>query len=824
MIRLFRWLMRMVVAALVIAALGATLAYYLAARSLPDYDAAHVRADAPAPLRIVRDTANVPHIFGETEAASFYGLGFAHAQDRLWQMTMLRRTAQGRLSELFGSRTLSIDEAMRRFGFYRLAAGAVAAQDADTRAALVAYADGVNAWIDIVNDEARGRGAPEFFLFEAAVAPWRPADSLAVAKLMALQLNVHLDFEVQRARAALVLPAERLADLIPEAPGVGIAALPDFAWAQEAPGERLTMDARPRDVWLSPFQPAARAGASNAWAAAPARTTTGGALLANDPHLGLTAPSIWYLARLELDGGGVIGGTIPGLPLVLSGHNGTLAWGLTSAYLDDTDLYYEALDPADAGRFRRPDGSFEAFRTEPSVIRIKDAAPVTLQLQWSPRGPVLPGHLFGLARITPPGHAVSVASTMLAENDTTVSAGMALMRARSVDEGLAATERVVAPPQNVLLASRNRIAMQLAGATPRRSGLHDSLGRLPSPGWEARNHWQGMLPASTNPSFVDPPGGVLGNTNNKITDLPFPLHVSFRWGDSQRIQRWRNLMQDRRVHSRESFMEAQLDTVSQAARTLLPLIARDLWFASGAAPEGSAARRRAEALDMLAAWNGDMNEHMAEPLIYSAWLRALTHRLIVDELGPALAQEFRRPEPLFLERVFRNVDGAAVWCDIRPTSARESCAEIAERALDEALVWIDETYGGPLASLHWGEAHEAYHDHEVLGDLPALGWLVNLRQSTSGGDQTLWMGQSAGDGANPFRNVHGPGYRGIYDLAQPDASLFVTSTGQSGHPLSRFYDNLGGLWRRGEYIPMSLDPALAEAAATGITTIRPPEG
>ena len=251
----------------------------------------------------MRNNDDVPHIFGETDEDAYFALGFAHAQDRLWQMTMLRRTAQGRLSEIFGPRTLKIDELMRRLDLYTLALTSVEAQDEPTKAALQAYADGVNAWIEQVNEQARGRGAPEFFLFSAQIDAWAPADSIAIIKLMALQLASHLDSEVH-AGADVAAPADsRVRDILPDAPGQAIAALPDYAALVPGvvPGIPTRM-AELRDP-LSPFRMADLAGASNAWAAMPGRSAAGGALLANDPHLGFTAPTIWYLARLHLKTG-----------------------------------------------------------------------------------------------------------------------------------------------------------------------------------------------------------------------------------------------------------------------------------------------------------------------------------------------------------------------------------------------------------------------------------------------------------------------------------------------------------------------------------------
>jgi len=198
----------------------------------------------------------------------------------------------------------------------------------------------------------------------------------------------------------------------------------------------------------------------------------------------------------------------------------------------------------------------------------------------------------------------------------------------------------------------------------------------------------------------------------------------------------------------------------------------------------------------------------------------LNDRLIRDEIGP-MADEFTHPDPVFLERVYRNTEGAGVWCDVIQSSPVETCTDIARLALDEALLRLSEKYGPNIESWRWGDAHQAAQDHPVLGDVPILRYFVNLRQSTSGSDDTLMRGVTKGTDPDPFLNVHGAGYRGVYDFADPDSSVFILSTGQSGHPLSRHYDDLGELWRRGEYIPMSLDPELARAAAVGITHLSP---
>ncbi|WP_050525274.1 penicillin acylase family protein [Pseudorhodobacter ferrugineus] len=814
----FRWLTRILMALLALAAITLVIAYLFLSRSLPDYSADYQIDGISAETEIVRNNANVPHIFGASDADIYFALGFAHAQDRLWQMTMLRRTAQGRLSEVFGERTLKIDELLRRYDLYTLAGQSVAAQDAETQTALEAYSRGVNAWIGEVNLSALGRGAPEFFFFSNEIAAWQPADSIAIIKLMALQLSGHLENEVLRARTSMLLPEDRLRDILPDAPGTGITALPDYASLMPTPPPggfpvRQALDP------LSPFKSGVLAGASNAWAAAPERSAARGSLLANDPHLAFTAPTLWYLARLDFATGGVIGATLPGVPAVLIGRSDALGWGLTSSYLDDQDVVMERINPDNTEQYDSGAG-WKDFITRRSIITVKDRDPVTITLRWSEAGPILPGSHYNLATVTPAGHVAALEWTALSANDTSMTSAIRIMKSRNIPQALDAASLFIAPSQNLMLADTDGIAFQLIGAVPNRNPAHDTMGRMPATGDKLQNRWAGTQPYAKNLRVLKPTSGLLGNTNNKTTDAPFPDNISFHWGDTHRIQRWLSLMKTREVHTRESFIEAQLDTVSPVARSVLPLIGGDLWFTGTPSPAGTPERLREQALELLAEWNGEMNEHIPEPLIYAAWLRALQDRLIRDELGP-LADSFTHPDPVFIERVYRNTDGAAKWCDVIQSAAIETCADIARVSLDEALLRLSERYGRSIETWRWGDAHQATHDHPVMGDVPLLRYFVNLRQSTSGGDFTLMRGLTSGEEPDPYLNVHGAGYRGVYDFADPDSSVFILSTGQSGHPLSRHYDDLGVLWRRGEYIPMSLDPDLARAAAVGITHLSP---
>jgi penicillin amidase len=318
------------------------------------------------------------------------------------------------------------------------------------------------------------------------------------------------------------------------------------------------------------------AGASNAWAAAPALSAAGGSLLANDPHLGLTAPSIWYLARLDLPSGPIMGATIPGMPLMLVGRSDRLGWGLTSAFVDDLDVVIEQVNPANPDEYMRG-GVAKPFDTRQTLLNVKGEAPITLTLRWSDAGPILPPQHYDLGSVTPAGHVAAVQWTALSRKDTSMTSALRLMRAQTVAQAREAGRLFVAPAQMLTLADGAGVAMQLIGTIPARDGAHATQGRMPAPGWTGANIWTGALPYADNPSFGTPRQTLVLHTNNKMIDRPFPKHVSYDWGDTQRITRALDLMRAREVHTRDSFIEAQLDTDSPTSPAQQPRNAAEWW-------------------------------------------------------------------------------------------------------------------------------------------------------------------------------------------------------------------------------------------------------
>lgn len=770
------------------------------------------------PVEIVRTEHNIPHIFGTSDADVYFALGFAHAQDRLWQMINLRRVAQGRLSEIYGEETLEIDELMRRFDLYDLASNALPFQDQHVIEALEAYSRGVNTHINSVKSTLRGRGAPEFLLFRTAIQPWTPVDSLAILNLQAVRLSSHLENEILGQRILEKLGPDKLKTIMPEAfssdliPFGMTEALEPVVEENDDSLENSTEGLTINDV-------IGTGGGSNAWIIAPKKTVTGKALLASDPHLGLSAPSIWYLARLELSNGGVIGATIPGVPAIIAGRSSHLAWGITYANIDDQDLYFEKLDPSNSNRYLTPTG-FKNFRNRLSHIEVKgEALPTTIQLSWTENGPVIPGKFYNLKSILPEGYVATLAWTLFEPKNTSLSAAIGVMQAPNLDEALNQMSKVHTPGLNFYISDGENIAYQMVGKVPLRGLFHETQGRLPSAGWKYRNRWVGSIPYEEMPRSINPSSGYLANTNNMPIEQEYPNHLSFNWGDTKRIKRLNYIIESRPIHSRQSTKQAQIDTVSETARTLVPMFSRALGHLIRANPADTQSELKINALGLLNDWIGDMDQDKAQPLIYSQWMVSVFRLIAQDELG-TIIEEYSYPDADFLERVFEDIDGAAVWCDFIQTERIEDCDMIASLALEDTLRALVATYGDDINLWKWGEAHQIRHDHSPLGSIPLLTWL-NIQYAGSGGQDTLNRTTSSGELPNIFSSNHGAGYRGVYDFSDLDSSEFIIATGQSGHPLSQHYDDLSILFVQNKYLKMSLNPELARSNAIGIINLQP---
>lgn len=755
-------------------------------------------AGLTAPIEIVRDAKGVPHIFAASEADGWYALGYVHAQDRLWQMELMRRLGAGRLSEVVGPRALPSDRFMRVLGLNHAVEEQWHGFDAPTRAAVEAYAAGVNAWM-----EGRTGALPiEFLVFRHSPEPWQPTDSLLWAKLMGLRLSGNWRTELLRAKLLRSLPRERVAELWPPYPADGPLTVAgdlgqlDLGQLDLGQIDLASLDLDRLVAALPPdTTPDLSPGGSNAWAVAGSRTVSGKPLLANDPHLGFSAPILWYLARIETPDFAVAGATVAGVPFVVLGHNRHLAWGLTTTQSDLQDLFVERTSAGDPAAYDTPDGP-RPYVVREERIAVAGAPDEVLKVRETRHGPVLSDVLEDVPR----GQVIALSATFLLPDDRTPQALRYLNKAADWDQVVVAMRDFHAPQQNLMVADdKGTIGFIAPGRVPvRRSGTGWTL----SPGWSGAADWAGLIPFDALPRAVDPPNGRLFNANNSIVPPGYAYFIGEDWAPPHRAQRIAKVLDTDGSHDAEAAARLQLDNVSPAVADLMASLAN-------VEPESAAARR---ALDLLRAWGGNFDRHRPEPLIFAAWMRDLTRRIFADELGDRFP-EFWNFRPVLLKSV---LGGRDHWCDDIRTQRTESCAGLAAASLTGVVAEFAEIAKRDMADWRWGDEHPAIFDHPTLGGVPLVGGWANLLIEADGGDETLNRGGMRFDDKNaPYAGIHGAGFRGVYDLADLQASRLMIATGQSGNPLSSHYGDLLRDWRDGD--SLNLGRPRSEIAAEGNT-------
>jgi penicillin amidase len=815
-----RWTRRLLTAGLGLLLLGAAaLAAYLW-RATPAHGGTLRLAGLQAEVSIERDAQGIPTIRGASLEDVAFGVGVAHAQDRLWQLETHRRIGSGRLAEAFGRSALETDRFLRALGVRRAAAAQwerIRAQgDSESRRVLEAYAAGVNAW----QREHLGARPPEMLVLGVPVEDWTPVDSLAWALMMAWDLGGNWSTELLRARLALTLPVARIDELLPPYPGDKPLATADYAALFRglrlggALAQASVLSAARLDQLLAAAPPSGIEGVgSNNWVIAGTHTASGAPLLANDPHLKITAPALWYFARLEVTGARplkVAGATMPGLPSVVLGQNEHIAWGFTNTGPDVQDLYLERFKPGDPMQVQVPGGpdSWAPLASVVETIRVKGAEDDQLVVRLSRHGPMI-SDAGGVTATVAGDLGIAMRWTALDADNDPVAAGLALARAKSASEFVdAATRLWVAPMQNMVVADREgRIAMVAPGRVPRRKPNHDLKGLAPAPGWDARYDWAGFVPAAETPREADPVRGFIASANQRVHARDYPHFITSEWAPPYRQHRIEQLLRAKAKHTIDDVAAMQADVTSLATQRLLPWLQR---ARTGHALAGAAR-------EALSRFNGRMDADAVAPLIFWAWSRQLTRAVFIDELGGPEVYERVLGARTFrdaLEGVLDRND--AWWCDDKATvGVAETCAALSDRAFGAALDELQARFGSDVGAWQWGRAHQARSEHRPFSRVKALAPLFELRVPTGGDTYTVNVGRvgvkaDAGTG-ELYLNDHAASLRAIYDLGDPARSRVMHSSGQSGLPWSSRYRDFADAWARVTYVP--LWPAANEAPA-----------
>ncbi len=813
-----RGLLWLLFAAVVV--LGVALTWYVR-KTLPQTEGELQLPDLRAAVDVRRDASDVTHIQARDPRDAWMALGYVHAQERGWQLEFNRRIMRGTLSELLGPATLDTDRLMRTLGIREAALRQVALLSPEARTALQAYSAGVNAFFA----HSAQALSPEFLVLGAdpredarAGRYWDEADSAGWALMMALDLGGNWGNEVARLASLQVLDTPQLWQLFPPYPGEPPAATADLARLYRELGvfraaEPKTTQAPVAGDWIGDrlsgevvawAQELGNIGGkgSNNWVVDGSRSASGQPLLANDPHLGLSAPAIWYFARLQapaadgIAGMDVIGATLPGTPFVVLGRTAGVAWAFTNTGPDVQDLYLEQIRPGQPGQYRVPsaDGqeNWAPFETRVETIRVKGQPDVQHTVRRTRHGPVIsdvPGHTRDL--LDTERYALALRWTALDDRDSNVQATLASNRAQSVDELFAAFEGFHAPMQSVLAADRSgRISFKAVGLVPLRHADNDIRGIAPSPGWDARYDWAGWIPYAETPQD-DGSRGWIATANQRIHGSDYPHFMTQDWRPPYRYDRIEELLTQTPKHTVESFRAIHADVRSAATVRLLPFLQQ----ARSSHPLASAA------LAALEGFDGEMRADRAAPLIFSVWADEFTRQVVGERLGR------ERFERLYGKRLFRDAVEGILERNDRFWCGEDGCEAVSAQALDRALDKIAAQQGRDVSAWRWGEAHPALSVHRPFGNVPALARFFDVRRPTGGDPFTVNVGQYHLDKTDaPFANRHAASLRAIYDLADLENSGFIYQTGQSGNVFSGRYRDMADEWAAVQYRPLQLAP------------------
>jgi len=781
--------------ALVIVALAVGI--WMVRRPWPQVDGEVAAPGLHGPVEVVRDEWGVPHIQAGDEHDLFFAQGYVHAQDRLWQMAWNRLIADGELSSVLGPALVEADQFLRTLGLARAAERDAAALSPESRAMLEAYAAGVNQFIDTHRD----RLPLEFTLLRFEPRPWKPVDSLAWGKLMGLNLSLNYPMELLRTKLAERVGEEAVAELLPGYPDGAPVIVSDGAW--QAPADEGDGEETGRTASIFPIPGLALGGpawASNSWVIAGSHTETGSPLLANDTHLGLQMPSVWYENGLHGGRFDVTGFSFPGLPLVVIGQNGRIAWGITNMCSDVEDFFVERLDDPDAPRRYEFRGEWLDLQRITETIEVAGGDPVTLEVLATHHGPLMNDVVEDLEGAPP----TTLAWTGLTTGERLMDALSGLNRAEDWTSFRAALADWTAPSVNFTFAGADGdIGYQGTGAVPLRPP--GDTGLVPRSGWAGEAEWQGFIPYDELPHVLNPPEGYVVTANNKTVGDDYPYHLATDMADPYRAERIHQVLASGGLKGIEDVRALQSDQRSIPAAILAP-------YLGALEPETP---REEKALALIRAWDHRVTAESAGAAVYEAWFHFLWTNIFGDELGDELGAEYRvfgiAQVPLLAE-LMETPDSH--WFDDVTTPETEGRDEILRRALTEALDWLQEHDGDDPAQWRWGDLHYVEFPHLPLGQsgIAPLEWIFNAGPLPAGGD-IFTVNEGTPDLRDPFHMFFGVSQRFIADLADPSRSLAVNSTGQSGHAFHRHRADQVPLWSAVEYHPVLAGPEAIDAAA-----------
>lgn len=807
---LVRTLLFVLILLVILALLLGAVGFVVVRRSWPDTQGTLRLPGLQGTVEVFRDPMGIPHIYASNLHDLFLAQGFVHAQDRFWQMEFWRRIGSGRLAEILGESALETDRFVRTIGWHRTAAQELELLDAETRAVLEAYAMGVNAYLATTDLSSLGL---EFEILaltgvDFVPEPWTPLNTLTWAKVMAWDLGGNMTEELMRAEIAARVGEGAVDVLVPPYSD-------EYPVIVRHPLAAATLDSVPEAAY--------RAGmvfgrgkdlGSNSWVVAGTRTESRKPLLANDPHLGIQMPSIWYENGLHCQPVSdecplaIVGASFAGVPGVIIGHNGRIAWGMTNLGPDVQDLFIERLNPANPNQYE-----YQGRWLDMDIVReeIRVAGrdePVVVYARITRHGPIINDVIGGTEEEWSFGWQPLALSWTALEPGTTMRALMLLNRASNWEEFRQALRYWDVPSQNFVYADVDgNIGYQAPGRIPIRAR---GDGSMPVPGWTGEYEWIDTIPFDRLPRAFNPPEGYIVTANNAVVDERYPYFLGLDWDPGYRAQRIVDLIEADPALSVADMKVIQGDSSPLWAVQVLPYVLA----LTSADPEIT------QAVALLRAWDGRASRDSAGAALFESFRLHLVRRTFQDELGARLLRRLYPNLMVSLERLLPEKDSP--WFDNRETEAVEDRDAILVQALGDAVEELSERLGEDMTSWRWGELHTATFENQSLGKSGIRLLEMIFNRGPVEVDGTLaTINNTAYDPAEPYAVIVVPSYRQVIDLSNLAFSESMHTTGQSGHAFHRHYADMIDFWRNLQYHPMLWLRPQVEAAAKAHLTLVP---
>lgn len=775
---------------------------------------------------VFRDEYGVPHIFATNEHDLFFAQGYVHAQDRFWQMEFWRHTGQGRLAEIVGAEELiETDKFIRTLGWNRMAQLSLDYYEEEMPEVITlleAYSAGVNAYLDS-QDGATSLNQQILELSGDAweLEPWEPLDTLSWGMVMAYQLSGNWDSELAIAEANRELGEATVATVLPfypydERPVIApMDRLSNLDELEEAEPDAESGRQGEAVAWekvnvdLVGVPPALELGldliGSNNWVVSGAHTASGLPLLANDPHLGVQMPSIWYEVSLHAPGWNVAGFSFAGVPGVIIGHNEQIAWGVTTSNPDVQDLYIEKVNPSNPDQYEF-EGEWREMEVLTEVIKVNGGEDIEVEVRQTHHGPIISEVVDGTNDV--------LALRWVAQEPSRLFRAIVLLnQAENYEDFREAMRYYDVPSQNVVYADvEGNIAYMMPGRVPIRE---NGDGLTPVPGWTGEYEWEGYIPFEHLPVVLNPEEGFIVTANNAVVEPAYPYLISHYYASGDRAQRITELLEEAIADgpvTADDYARIQMDNKVLLAETYLAL----LEGLSSDDPEVQAA------IERLRGWDLQASRDSVPATIFEIFYVQLANAVLADELGEMTGEIIGgAPSQTFFYTLARQPE--AVWWDNVQTEEEETQQEIILQALRETVDWLEENVGDDMESWRWGDLHTITFVSDPLGQsgIAVVEWLVNRGPfPVAGSSRTVNANSWSWD--NPAEVRGHPSMRMIVDLSDFDASRGVHPTGQSGHPFHRHYDDLIEMWLDGEYHPMWFSREAINEAAVDHLVLQPP--